>query len=194
MNAKEFINPTSMLTPGIAGALTTGLTMPLALAFDLKYKWVALSISLLISYLIVSNKEWEFSKLKSAAYWFINGLIIFSVSVGAGTNINPPPSTSANQVAPEIEEILKKLSAFDIIDSEKLGSSFWISNAYADSSNEEPVNHHTNQVAGGNNLNNGSEESDEELSRDEVKMLKQYFTNEKKQIDQQEQYNKRWSW
>lgn len=36
---KDFINPTSMLTPGIAGGLSASVAMPLVVRFDLKYPW-----------------------------------------------------------------------------------------------------------------------------------------------------------
>jgi len=196
MNAKDFLNPASMLTPGIAGAMTTGLAMPLVFAFDLKYKWVALALSLIISYLVVSAHDWKLSRIQNAAYWFLNGLIIFSVSVGAGVNINQPPDAIATETDPKIKEILMKLNAQKERDEEKAGSAFWISSANAAPGDEES---HTISAQPDTSPEGVSEPGKKtsphaDLSEEEIKMLQRYLEDEKKIIQQQQQYQQRWSW
>jgi hypothetical protein len=92
---KEFLNPKSMLTPGIAGALTMLITNTLNQQFQLPGKWIALGLSFLLGTLVFSDKKtviWQ----KILLYVF-NSLIIFSMA--AGTNIagratlKPPRST-----------------------------------------------------------------------------------------------------
>lgn len=85
---KDFLNPKSMLTPGIAGGLTVSISMTLVNAFNLKFTWVSLSVSFLFGLLIVlSFKE---SLLLRCLYGILNSLIIFSVSFGAGKTVDPP--------------------------------------------------------------------------------------------------------
>ena len=87
---KDFLNPKSMMTPGIAGGLTVSISMTLVNAFNLEFTWVSLSISFLFGLLIVlSFKE---SLLLRCLYCILNSLIIFSVSFGAGKTIDPPPA------------------------------------------------------------------------------------------------------
>lgn len=196
METKDFLNPTSMMTPGIAGAMTTGLTMPLVFAFDLKYKWVALVLSLVISYLVVSAYNWNLSRIESVAYWLLNSLIIFSVSVGAGVNINQPPDVTATEMDPTIKAILMKLNNEKVRNEEKLGSTFWISSAYAASGNEQNYNLETPQHTSQERVSEQAQEPRplSDLSEEEIKTLQHYFEGEKKYIQQQQQYKKRWSW
>ena len=88
---KDFLNPTSMLTPGVAGGLTVSISMPLVIHFDMSFKWVALVVSLLFSLIIVLSFAEIKSKLLRGLYCVLNTLIIFSVSVGAGVTVDPLP-------------------------------------------------------------------------------------------------------
>jgi hypothetical protein len=97
--AKDFLNPHSMLTPGLAGGLTVSISMPLALAFSLSIKWLALVISLLLGLAIMLSIKEPLSKLQRFVYYILNSLIIFSTALGAGINIDPPPKTPASRHA-----------------------------------------------------------------------------------------------
>lgn len=90
-DTKEFLNPNSMLTPGIVGGLTVSISMPLSLHFGLSVKWVALTVSFLFGALIVVYSREAMAYLQRGLYWILNSLIIFSVSIGAAANIDPPP-------------------------------------------------------------------------------------------------------
>ncbi len=52
---REFLNPKSMITPGIAGALTTLLTATLANQFGVPSNWTALVISVVFGLLVVAG-------------------------------------------------------------------------------------------------------------------------------------------
>ena len=81
----EFLNPKSMLTPGVAGGLIMLLTNALCSYFpEIQPRYVAIILSFVIGALMLSAskmKAWE-----RGAYWVVNSLIIFSMGVGA-TNI-----------------------------------------------------------------------------------------------------------
>lgn len=80
---EEFINPKSMMTPGIAGGIVTLISNTLWFHFELPAKWVALFLSVLIGVLIIRELV-EKIPLK-LLYLILNSLIIFSVSMGANT-------------------------------------------------------------------------------------------------------------
>lgn len=109
--AKDFLSPYSMLTPGLAGAITTGIAMPLVVSFDLKFKWVALVIGFMIALLIVLQFKKGISRLERAIYCVLNTLIIFSVSVGAGVNLNPPPQLNPSPIDHSIRELIERSQA-----------------------------------------------------------------------------------
>ena len=75
----EFLNPASMLTPGLAGALTMLITNALSAQFQLAPSWTALLISFLCGTLVfVSNV----GMAKKLVFYVLNSLIIFSVAAG----------------------------------------------------------------------------------------------------------------
>jgi hypothetical protein len=79
---KDFLNPKSMLTPGIAGGIAMMIANTLWIQFELPQKWTALVISFLLGTLLFLAKEtpvWQ-----RIIYYLLNSLII--ISVGAGTN------------------------------------------------------------------------------------------------------------
>jgi hypothetical protein len=88
---KDFLNPASILTPGIAGGLTASISFPLTFQFHLPFKWVALVVSFIIGLLIVISFKEKIPKLLRTLYCVLNSLIIFSVSVGTGMTVDPIP-------------------------------------------------------------------------------------------------------
>ena len=80
---KQFLNSKSMLTPGIAGALTMLITNALMQQFELPARWVALALSFLLGTLVFSDKTatvWQ-----RAILYVLNSLIIFSMAAGSNT-------------------------------------------------------------------------------------------------------------
>lgn len=77
----EFLNPKAMVTPGIAGTATMGITNTLAYAFGLPANPTALAVSFLFSGLALAGHP--LSAVQRLLLLVLNGLVIFSVSVGA---------------------------------------------------------------------------------------------------------------
>ncbi len=84
-NPQEFINPKSMLTPGVAGGLTMIVVNGVTSAFpEIPPRYLALGLSLLLALIVLSSQEMQ--KVKAyvkLAYWLLNGLIIFAVGFGS---------------------------------------------------------------------------------------------------------------
>ncbi|MCK5831133.1 MAG: hypothetical protein KAH20_12625 [Methylococcales bacterium] len=80
---KEFLNPNSMLTPGIAGSIVMMAANTLWINFGFDPKLTALIICLLLGLLVLS--ELKVPLWQKPIYYVINVLVIFSVSVG--TNV-----------------------------------------------------------------------------------------------------------
>jgi hypothetical protein len=77
----EFLNPKSMLTPGAAGSMVMLITNALCLSFAIgKPQWLALLLSFLFGAFVLSSTGLK--KTLKLGFWFVNSLIIFSVSVG----------------------------------------------------------------------------------------------------------------
>jgi hypothetical protein len=81
---KEFLNPNSMLTPGLAGGLTMGITNTVAGQFSLAAPWpsvLALGVSFLVGLIALSDKE--LSVLRRTVLYVLNSLVIFVVATGS---------------------------------------------------------------------------------------------------------------
>lgn len=91
---KDFISLDSSLTPGVAGALTTSLSLPLVSSFTvLKFTWVALGASFILSLVIIAASREVISLGKRCLYCLLNTLIIFAIAFGAYSKIDKPPTT-----------------------------------------------------------------------------------------------------
>ena len=92
---KDFLNPNSMLTPGIAGGITMMITNSLWVNFDFPPKYTAIILCLLLGLMVLA--ELKAPLWQKPVYYIINVLIIFSVSAGmmlstvvnADSDINP---------------------------------------------------------------------------------------------------------
>lgn len=102
----DFLNPTSILTPGIAGGMATTIALPLATNFGFSIPWITLGASLLLSLAIVSRFETNIALSHRSLYCILNTLIIFSTSAGASGQLDrhpeppKPPALGANSDAP----------------------------------------------------------------------------------------------
>ena len=105
---KEFFNPSSMLTPGIAGAVAMTIANTLSAQFGLNPAVVALLCSFLIGLLVVTAKT--VPSWKKYVYYLFNSLVIFTMAVGsntlgqvAGTADEPSATISyLEKLAPEV--------------------------------------------------------------------------------------------
>ena len=76
---EEFLNPASMVTPGVAGSLTMIITNALSLQFGFTASWTGLVVSFLCGTLVFVSSVGLAKKL---VFYVLNSLIIFSVAAG----------------------------------------------------------------------------------------------------------------
>jgi hypothetical protein len=82
-NADEFLNPKSMLTPGIAGSVAMLIANSLFTAFGWPQSITALILSFVCALLAWGKSDAP--KLQRSALYVLNSLIIFSVAMGTNT-------------------------------------------------------------------------------------------------------------
>jgi hypothetical protein len=118
----DFLNPASMLTPGLAGALAMMISNALFHAFGLNAAYTALALSFLLGTIVWVATA---ALLARCIYYVFNSLIIFSVAFGTnsfGLTTNAPTiafnlstaayaqtNTTTNASAPEIRAKLNAL-------------------------------------------------------------------------------------
>ena len=81
---KDFINPKSMLTPGVAGSLIMFLVNGITFQFpEISTRYLALFLSFLIGAIVwFSETRGKSPALQKAVYWILNSLVIFVVGFG----------------------------------------------------------------------------------------------------------------
>ncbi len=82
LKLNEFLNPKSMLTPGLAGGFTMVISSTLWVQFGWETRYTAFAISLAISFLVVQGMK-NVSLLERIIYCGLNTFIIFSMGLGA---------------------------------------------------------------------------------------------------------------
>jgi hypothetical protein len=83
---EEFLNPKSMLTPGVAGAMAMLIANTIGLQFRLIEPWpavVALIVSFLVGLLVMATGAMPY--WQRLIYYVLNSLVIFTVAVGSNT-------------------------------------------------------------------------------------------------------------
>jgi hypothetical protein len=100
---QDFANPRSMMTPGIAGAITMFVTNALGTQFDLPRNWVGLAISFLLGLVVFASSV--AGVRERVALYVVNSLIIFATafgtnSVGTQLTTNSAASESLASSAP----------------------------------------------------------------------------------------------
>lgn len=97
----EFLNPKSMMTPGVAGSLVMFLTNALCYNFNLQARWVGLGLSAIVGLLILLTGKIPF--WQKVVFYFLNSMIIFSVGMGtanlAHSSLSSAPDVSATTQA-----------------------------------------------------------------------------------------------
>lgn len=81
---QEFINPKSMMTPGIAGATMMFIVNGIVFAFpELQPRIIALLLSFIIGSIVFASQNTPSPALwTKGVYWVVNSLIIFVVGFG----------------------------------------------------------------------------------------------------------------
>ncbi len=106
-NMEKFLTPESMLTPGLAGGMTMGITNALAFQFALKAPHpaaIALILSFMFGLCVFSRRPDH--RPSTLLLWFINSLVIFTVAAGSNslgtaamTARAPQPQFIASRIA-----------------------------------------------------------------------------------------------
>ncbi len=98
----EFLNPKSMVTPGIAGGtvmfLVNGISKPFP---ELPQKWIALALSFLVGLGIIIQVA-QMRILERLVYWAVNSLVIFAVGFGStylGRDVTVKSSPTASRLS-----------------------------------------------------------------------------------------------
>ena len=77
----EFLNPKSMTTPGVAGAMVMFVANSICFQFpEIEFRWAVIALSFLAGAIVFSAKDLRFSH--RVVFLVLNSLIIFSVGVG----------------------------------------------------------------------------------------------------------------
>ena len=94
----DFLNPKSMVTPGMAGALVMFLSNAICLQFpEIAPRWAALVLSFALGAMVIAAAN--LPRLPAAGFWLINSLIIFAVaagSAGVAAKATAPAATTAS--------------------------------------------------------------------------------------------------
>jgi hypothetical protein len=92
----DFLNPKSMVTPGMAGALVMFLSNAICFQFpEIAPRWAALLLSFVLGGVVIAAAQLR--RLPAAGFWFINSLIIFAVAAGsAGVAAKTAAQTPGN--------------------------------------------------------------------------------------------------
>lgn len=95
----DFLNPKSMVTPGMAGALVMFLSNAVCFQFpEIAPRWVALLLSFTLGAFVIAAAKLRF--FHPAGFWLINSLIIFAVAAGsAGVAAKSTGAVSGGSVA-----------------------------------------------------------------------------------------------
>lgn len=81
MKWNDFLNPRSMLTPGVAGGMVMLIANTLWVEFTIPQKWTALILSFLL--IIPILMRFAATVIENIIYFTFNGLIVFSLSINA---------------------------------------------------------------------------------------------------------------
>ena len=76
----DFLKPESMMTPGVAGAITMTVSNTMWMQFGLQQRWCALALSFAFGALVFAATRIPF--WQRAVYYVLNSLIIFSAAAG----------------------------------------------------------------------------------------------------------------
>ncbi len=100
----DFVNPKSMLTPGILGGVIMFITNSVCCQFTIPPRWVGLFLSFLFGLLVL--KAETLSRWQRAVYYVLNSLVIFSMAFGTakiGVELDRKPvSTQAENSIQEM--------------------------------------------------------------------------------------------
>lgn len=97
---QDFINPKSMMTPGIAGSTMMFIVNGIVFAFpELQPRIIALILSFLIGSIVFAAKSNLSAAIwTKAVYWVVNSLIIFVVGFGSAQFASNSTGAAQNKI------------------------------------------------------------------------------------------------
>lgn len=102
---KDFLNPKSMLTPGVAGGFTMMIANTLWFQFGFPQKWSALLISFMFGLIVFVVKD--VPRWQQVTYYLLNSLIVFSMSVGTNSIGSVAATPGSNNISKPIVKYLE---------------------------------------------------------------------------------------
>lgn len=111
---KDFLNPESMITPGIAGGITMMISNALWVQFSIEPRYTGLIFSFIIGLAVVLSWKATTALWLKGIYWIVNSLIIFSVAIG-GNYVGAgkaSASTQEKQYSEKMEPIVKEKPSY----------------------------------------------------------------------------------
>jgi hypothetical protein len=108
---KDFLNPKSMITPGMAGALVMFLSNSICFQFpEIAPRWAALLLSFVLGGIVITAARLQF--VSAAGFWLINSLIIFAVAAGsAGVASKTTATTATNSTNSMVDFLISSAHA-----------------------------------------------------------------------------------
>lgn len=111
---QDFINPKSMLTPGVAGSLMMFLVNGIGFQFpEIPHRYLALFLSFLIGAIVwFSETGGKSVVLQKAVYWILNSLVIFAVGFGTANLAADATAGASTAAIPHARLLLSVSPAF----------------------------------------------------------------------------------
>ena len=111
---QDFINPKSMLTPGVAGSLMMFLVNGISFQFpEIPHRYLALFLSFLIGAVVwFSETGGKSVVLQKAIYWILNSLVIFAVGFGTANLAADATVGASTAGTPQAQLLLSVSTAF----------------------------------------------------------------------------------
>jgi hypothetical protein len=108
----KFLSPESMLTPGLAGGMTMGITNALAFQFGLdapQPALIALVLSFLFGLCVFVSAKSNIRRGVKALFWVINSLVIFTVAAGSNSIGTAASMAQANGTPRSVAGVIERL-------------------------------------------------------------------------------------
>jgi hypothetical protein len=108
----KFLSPESMLTPGLAGGMTMGITNALAFQFGLdapQPALIALVLSFLFGLCVFVSAKSNIRRGVKALFWVINSLVIFTVAAGSNSIGTAASMAQANGTPRGVASVIEQL-------------------------------------------------------------------------------------
>jgi len=184
----EWLTPSSPATPSALGAVLVTVSLPLADATGISFKWITLILSLALGALVVLSIKEDMTRSLRSLYWVFNSLLVFSVSLGIGISATPPPSAPP-PLPPEIQELLQVPESRSV--SSVLPNLFGIGVAKAQPPTPVIPSKDKPPEVG---ADSPEDKPKVQLTEEQREVLRRYLEAQQEYQREQQKYHQRWSW